>query len=212
MTHCRGRTRPCSLRAPAWSLAIGLLGTSPLTAQVCLGSTEESSGWIAAEYGRAAERANVMGVDAGWQLSQTLALFADGRITAYPRPDPRRDRLALGAAYTLKRSPRFGVCLTPGIERERIDDLRVIRVPVGVSLGWATTFDSGRRRLGFRVEPFFVYSRDKVARFTHTSHRVSARAAVVVGFRRFLLGLEHEEAFDNDARRHTFARIGFIFN
>ncbi len=194
-----------------WVLAAALLVTAPLSAQHCLGNTETSSGWIALALGRAAEDASVSGLDAGWQLSRTFAVFGDGSATAYPDPDPPRNRLAIGAAYTLARSERFGVCLTPGIAGERIGDLQLWRVPIGISIGGTTTLGAERPRLGFRVEPFLVFSRESIAQFSGTSRFVSGRAAVMVGVRRFLIGLEHEQAFDGDARWHTIGRIGYAF-
>ena len=210
MERCR-RTRVWSLPVSAGILAISLLVAEPLAAQVCLGSTEASAGWLALSYGRASQGANVPGIDAAWQPTRTLAVFGDVNTTVYPHPDPQRSRLAIGGAYSFARSERFGVCLTPGIEGERIGDLNVLRLPVGVSLGWTTTFNTGERRLGFRVEPFYVYSRETIALFAHTSNFVSGRAAVVFGVRRLFVGLQHEQAFDGDARWHTIGRIGFAF-
>ena len=215
MERCR-RTRVWSMSISPGAIAIALLVTAPLVtaplaAQVCLASTEASPGWIALAYGRAAKDASVTAIDAGWQFSRTLAVFGDANVTAYPKPDPQRNRLAIGAAYTFARSERFGACITPGVEDERIGDLHVLRVPVGVSLGWTTTFDTGQRRLGFQVEPFFVYSREMIAQFSHTSRFVSGRVAVVFGVRRLFVGLQHEQAFDGDARWHTLGRIGFAF-
>lgn len=211
MTERRRGTRGRAQRTMAAMVVAGLLAAAPLAAQVCLGHPAASTGWLALEIGRAAKDANVRGVDAGYRLSRRLTLFADARLTVYPRPDPERERLAMGAALTLVRSSRFAACLTPGIEGERISDLGVLRVPVGLAVGWTSTADTGRRRLGLRVEPFFVYSRETIAQFSHTSSYLSVRAAVVYGVRRWFVGIEHEWSRDDDARWHTLGRIGYAF-
>lgn len=207
----RGWTRRRARRTAAVALATGLLMTVPLVAQVCLGNPAASSGWLALELGRAAKEANVRGLDAGYRMSRRLTLFADARITAYPTPDPEREHLAMGAALTLARSSHFAACLTPAVEGERISDLGVLRIPVGLALGWTSTSDTGRRRLGLRVEPFFVYNRETIDRFSHTSSYVSVRAAVVFGVRRWFVGIEHEQTLDGDAGWHTLGRVGYAF-
>lgn len=211
MTGRRRRVRVRALQMAAGVLATGTLVAAPLAAQVCLGNTGTSPGWLALSYGSAAKDASVRGMDAGWQMSRAFTVFGDGSVTAYPQPDPRRDRLAIGAAYTFARSERFGACLTPGIESERIGDLHVMRVPVGISLGWTTTFGTDLLRLGIRAEPFFVYSRGTIAQFSRSSSFVSARAAVVFSVQQLFVGIEQEQAFDGDARWHTIGRIGFAF-
>ncbi len=182
-----------------------------LGAQVCIGGTSASPGWLALSGGRAYGNASMIGVDVARSISRTVALFADGGRTAYPAPDPHRDRLALGVAFTFAEFDHVGICLTPGVEGERIGDLRVVRLPVGVSLGWSSASHDGQRRFGAKVEPFFVYSRETVAMFSHTSRLVSGRAAIVGSYHRWLLGLEHEDAFDRDARWHTRIRFGMAF-
>jgi hypothetical protein len=199
------------IRVFAVAAALSVLATPGLFAQVCLGGTDASPGWLAVAYGRASGNATLTGADFAWQLSRSFAVFGDGDATAYPAPDPRRDRLALGGAYTVIRSNAVDVCLTPAVERERIADLTIVRVPVGVALGWSTTFANGRARLGLQVEPFFVYSRKSIATFARTSTLVSGRTSLVLGYGRLMCGLEHERAFDNDARWHTRARLGFAF-
>lgn len=207
----RPRTRWWALPLAAGALATGMLMTAPLAAQACLGNSAGSPGWFALSYGRAAKDASVRGVDAGWQISRAFTVFGDGNVTAYPDPDPARDRLAIGIAYALARSERFGVCLTPGIEGERISDVHVLRVPIGISLGWTTTPRAGRPRLGVQVEPFWVYSRETIAEFSSTSHFVSVRAAVVFSIQQLFIGIVHEQTFDGDAQWHTIGRIGFAF-
>jgi hypothetical protein len=187
------------------------VATVELGAQVCIGGTSDSRGWLAFSVGRADGSATTVGADVAGQISRRVALVGESSVTAYPTPDPRRERLALGIAYRFAAFDHFGLCLTPGVAVEQIGDLSVLRLPVGVSLGWSTTSQNGHKGFGVRVEPFFVYSRETIAMFSHTSRVMSGRAAIVGSYRGWLLGLEHEEAFDRDARRHTRVRFGFTF-
>jgi hypothetical protein len=206
--------RPAASVRIAWPLVIAVviaavLPIRALGAQVCIGGTTTSPGWLAVSAGRASGNASVVGADFAWQFSRRLALIGNGRVTEYPAVDPRRDHVALGVAVTFAEWDHVGICLTPGYQIERIGDLHVVRVPVGVSIGWSATSRDGVRRLGFRVEPFAVYSRESVAMFTNTSRFVSGRASIVGSYRRWLLGVEHEDAFDGDARWNTRIRFGY---
>jgi hypothetical protein len=180
-----------------------------LGAQVCVGGTTTSPGWLAVSAGRASGNASVVGADFAWQFSHRLSLVGNGRVTEYPAVDPRRDHVALGIAYTFAEWEHVGICVTPGYQIERIGDLHVARIPVGVSIGWTALSRDGVRRLGVRVEPFFVYSRESIAMFSQTSRFVSGRAGVVGAYHRWLLGLEYEDAFDHDARWNTRIRFGY---
>ena len=211
MIQCLSLNPLSQIRVFAMAMALGMLAAPGLSAQICRGGTDESPGWLAVGYGRASGNASVIGADFAWRLSQSFSVFGDGDRTAYPAPNPRRNRLAIGGAFTVIRWNATDVCLTAAIERERITNLTIMRVPVGVALGWSTTFANGRARLGLHAEPFLVYTRESIATFARTSHFVSGRTGLVVGYHRLMLGLEHERAFDEDARWHTRARLGFAF-
>lgn len=190
-------------------IALTALVASTLGGQVCLGGTEDSSLSMGIAFGRAAGAATLVGADIAWQGSPSYALVGDLDVISYPRPEPARKRLAMGLAYTAWRSGNVAVCLTPGIELERIGERHSVRVPFGVSMGWGTTFSDGHGRLGLRLEPFVVYGHESVEMFTRSRGFMNGRTAIVLGYDRLSLGIEHEHAFDNDARWHTRARIGF---
>jgi hypothetical protein len=190
-------------------LALSVLGMREIGAQVCLGGNATSSLALAVAYGRAFGAASLVGADLAWQLSPSFTLTGDVDVTAYPTPTPARKRVALGVATPIYQSGNIAACLTPGVELERIGELHTVRVPLGISLGWGTTFSDGHGRLGLRVEPFVVYGRERVEMFTRSRGYATGRAGLVFGYDRLMLGLEHERAFDNDARWHTRLRFGF---
>ncbi|HEX9886041.1 MAG TPA: hypothetical protein VGA70_06115 [Longimicrobiales bacterium] len=197
------QTRVCAL-----AMALGIFAAPGLSAQVCRGGTDVSPGWIAVGYGRASGNASVIGADFARRLSQSFSVFGVGDLTAYPAPGPRRSRLGIGGAFTMIRSNAVDVCLTAAIERERITNLTVLRVPVGVALAWSTTFASGRARFGLHAEPSLVYTHKSIATYTHTSGPLSGRIGMVIGFRRLIGGLEFVNAFDNDAKWNARVRLG----
>lgn len=142
--------------------ALFLLGSlaalaSPIDAQVCRGVASESPVWFAMQYGRAAKHASVHGADISWQLDQGLLLFTDANVTMYPQPDPARGRVAVGMGIEVGEFRGVGVCTTFGFERERIGDLQVQRIPIGIALGWSRPLAGVARRIGFTVEPFYVH-------------------------------------------------------
>ncbi len=190
-------------------MALTACTASGIGAQVCLGGTEDSSLAMGVAFGRAAGGATLAGADFGWQMARAYALVGDLDVIAYPRPQPARKRLALGLAYTALRSGNVAVCLTPGVEWERIGERSSARAPFGISLGWGTTFSDGHGRLGLRLEPFVVYAHETVEMFTRSRGFMNGRTGIVLGYDRLSLGIEHEHAFDNDARWHTRARLGF---
>jgi hypothetical protein len=193
------------------AMALSVLAAPALSAQVCLGGTDASRGWLTVGYGRAAGNGAITGADFAWRLSRSFAVFGEGDATAYPVPDPARHSLSLGGAYTLIKSNTAAVCLTANVQEERIADLTIVRVPVGVSLGWSTTFANGQERLGLQVEPLFGYSRESIAMFAHTSGFVSGRTGLVLGYGRVMFGLAYERVFNDDSRWRTRARLGVAF-
>ncbi len=206
-------SRGAQRQNPVFVLALGLgvLTAPDLAAQVCRGGTEVSPGWAAAEFGRASGDAIVMGADFAWRFSESFSLFGEFGTTAYPDPDPRRNRRAIGGAYTVIRSTHVDVCLTAAIEGERIANLDIVRVPVGVAVAWSRTFADGRARWGLQAEPFLALTHKSIASYTHRSAPLSGRIGLVIGYRRLIGGLEYENAFDNDAKWNARVRLGFAF-
>jgi len=190
------------------AMALSVLAAPGLSAQACLGGTDASRGWLAVGYGRASGDATVTSADFAWRLAGSLAVFGEGDATVYPAPDPRRHRLSLGGAYRVIRSSAVAVCLTSAFEQERIGDLRVVRVPIGVSLGWSTAFANGKKRLGLRVEPLLGYARESIAMFSHARGIVGCRTGLVLGSGRLMFGLAYECAFSDDSAWRMRARFG----
>jgi hypothetical protein len=181
-------------------------------AQVCLGGSPVSRGWIAVAHGPASGAATIIGADFAWKLPRSFALYGDGGVTRYPASDPARKRLALGLAYAVRTSEQSAICLVSGIESQRIGDLHVSRVPVGVSAGWNRSFSNGRGTLGLRLAPLLAFSRESIANYTHDWAYAISRTGVVLGYDRLIFGVEHEHAFDNDARWNVRARFGFALD
>ena len=192
-------------------MALSVLTAPALSAQVCLGGTDASRGWLTLGYGRAEGNGAITGADFAWRISRSFAVFGEGDATAYPAPDAARHSLLFGGAYTVIKSNAVAACLTADVQEERIADLTIVRVPVGVSLGWATTFANGQERLGLQVEPLFGYSRESIAMFAHASGLVSGRAGLVLGYGRLMFGLAYERVFNDDSRWLTRARLGVAF-
>jgi len=199
------------IRAFALALALSLVATTSLSAQVCRTAVTEFPRWLAVEYGRASGEAQVIGADVSWHLSESLSLFGDAGITAYPAPAPHRDRLAIGVAFIALTGSQAAACPTIAIEREQISNLTILRVPVGVIVAWSATHSDGQRHLGLHAEPFLVYTRKSIAQWTHTSGLLSGRVGMVLGYRRFFGGIEYENAFDDDAKWNARARLGLVF-
>lgn len=193
-------------------LCSSAFGASSLGAQLCRGGRPEALGWMALTAGVAAADASVIGGEVVWRFEQGLQLFGDADITAYPRPDPTRGRVAVGAGIELFVGERFGVCTTVAFERERMGDLRAQRIPIGLAMGWSVPLAGVERHIGFTLEPFYVHGHARVARWSHGSDFVSGRAGMIYVARRLLLGFEYENAFDDDARWQTIARVGVTFN
>jgi hypothetical protein len=201
------------VRPSVW-IAAGLvaLGAATLPAQVCRGIIAQPPGSFALTYGRAGGAATVRGADIAWRFDQGILVHADANSTEHPLSDPPRGRVAAGVGLEAIERGRFGLCATVSYERERMQDLLVQRMPIGIALGWATRLTGDARSLGFTLEPFYVHGHERIERFDHSSNFISVRAGLVYVVRGLLLGLDHENAFDADARWHTTARIGFTFN
>jgi hypothetical protein len=193
-------------------LSLTALGASLLSAQVCRGIAIDTPGWFALELGRAAESATVHGAGISWQFDQGTFAFASANVTSYERSFPPRGRAAAGAGFPLAKRNRFEVCATLGSELERVGDLRVKRIPVGLAMGWAKPLPGRSRAVGVTLEPFFVHQDEHIQRFAHTSNFLSARTGVVYLRRGWLWGVTYEHAFDTDARWNANARVGFTFN
>lgn len=193
-------------------LSLTALGASLLSAQVCRGIAIDTPGWFALELGRAAESATVHGAGISWQFDQGTFVFASANVTSYERSLPPRGRAAAGAGFPLAKRNRFEVCATLGSELERIGDLRVKRIPVGLAMGWAKPLPGISRGIGLTLEPFVVHQDEHIRRFAHTSNFLSARTGVVYLRRGWLWGVTYEHAFDADARWNAIARVGFTFN
>jgi hypothetical protein len=201
-----------SVRPQLWLAAtLVALGAVTLPAQVCRGIIAQAPGSFALTYGRAGGGANVRGADIAWRFDQGLLVYADANSSDYPRSDPARGRIAVGVGLEAIERGRFGLCTTVSYERERMQDLLVQRMPIGVALGWATRLAGDARSMGVSLEPFYVHGHERIERFEHASNFISVRAGLVYVVRGLLLGLDHENAFDADARWHTTARIGFTF-
>jgi hypothetical protein len=193
-------------------LSLTALGASLLSAQVCRGIAIDTPGWFALNVGRAAESATTHGADISWQFDQGTFVFASANVTSYERSLPARGHAALGAGFPLAQRNRFSVCATLGSELERVGDLRVKRIPVGLAMGWAKPLPGISRGIGLTLEPFVVHQDERIRRFAHTSNFLSARTGVVYLRRGWLWGVTYEHAFDADARWNAVARVGFTFN
>jgi hypothetical protein len=180
-----------------------------VAAQVCLTGQENGSGWAAVHSGRTNTSHTLYAAEIAWQVRPNWSVSAMGEEMHFEPGDPIRRSGSLGVTVRL---PALQLaCVTGGVSRDRVGDLRVTTVSVGILLGLNLTSARSDWRVIPFVEPRTGYRRTSVAGFHDDSAVGTLQAGILVGRGRFFGDVRLEKMFAYNESSELRVRLGASF-
>jgi len=147
--------------------AFALLATREAIPQACRRTSEAPPGWLALDLGWRSTPAGLGGVEIGRRFPIGLDVFAGLEVARFDPGDFDLASVRAGGSYLLKGLPLpIATCLAASVERERIGDLRVLSIPVGVVFSRDLAPSEERWILVPQIEPRITFRHASVRGFT----------------------------------------------
>jgi len=205
-----GALRRTALRG----MVLVVLGApAPAGAQLCQGVPLGSgAAAVTAFLGVADAASSGAGGAVSYQLGAPLALSAGYHRTRYDGSDAAVSSLrggvsVQGASFDDVGAVHVAICAAAGAARDRVGDLTILSVPVGVAAGLALPL-APRTHAVLHVEPRVVFTRREVAGFSRSTRFMGVRGGATLAWRGLFAGVAHERERARSADSSTILLVG----